>query len=143
MGKIRNSKSVEEMKKYITAVVSVIVGAFATSCGVMAVINKIAERNVNLLRQKEVYILFLGLSVLFGIGILLKYKKGYSKRITRLLLKGQKEDDEISGNLESVHFQIKLSRNIHYVIKDLIRSFSFFAIFVQYQILESLGDRTF
>lgn len=105
MGKIRNSKSVEEMKKYITAVVLVIVGAFATSCGLMAVINKIAERNVNLLRQKEVYILFLCLAVLFGIGILLKYKKGYSKRITRLLLKGKKEDDEISGNLESVHFQ--------------------------------------
>ena len=105
MGKIRNSKSVEEMKKYITAVVLVIVGAFATSCGVMAVINKIAERNVNLLRQKEVYILFLCLAVIFGIGKLLKYKKGYSKRITRLLLKGKKEDDEISGNLESVHFQ--------------------------------------
>lgn len=93
------------MKKHIIAVALIIVGSFTISCGVVAVLNKIAERNVSLLKQKEVYILFVVLAVLFGIVMLIKYKKGYSKRMARLLLKGKKEDDEISGNLESVHFQ--------------------------------------
>ena len=75
------------MKKHIIAVASVIVGAFTISCGVVAVLNKIAERNVSLLKQKEVYILFVVLAVLFGIAMLIKYKKGYSKRMARLLLK--------------------------------------------------------
>lgn len=52
------------MKKHIIAVASVIVGAFTISCGVVAVLNKIAERNVSLLKQKEVYILFVVLGSL-------------------------------------------------------------------------------
>ena len=70
--------------------------------------------------------------------------KAYEKVIPNLYGVQTFSYDQILDGIEYIgQDYIKLSPNIHYAIKDLIRSFSFFAIFVQYQILESLGDRTF